>query len=103
MPTLSQMTRVLRSKNAGPFQITIDLMFPDRETYRRVIGSAALNPEVVASRYGVSPSDVRIIPFEGVNTIKVTLPRWGASSGAPGDRDVYGAQSHAPLLDLCIP
>lgn len=103
MPTLSEMTLVLRSKNAGPFLITIDLIFPDRETYRRVNDSAALNAKVVASRYGVDPREVRIVPFEGVNTIKVTLPRWGASSGAPGDRDVYGAQSHAPLLDLCIP
>ena len=102
MPTLSQLTTVLRSKNAGPFLITLDLVFPDRESFGRVLDSKALNQAAVASRYGVEPGDVSIIPFEAINTIKVTFPRWGASSGAPGDRDVYGAQSHAPLLDLAV-
>lgn len=103
MPFISEIACVFRSKNAGPFLITLDLVFPDRGTYHRVLNSGVLNADIVSARYGVEPSDVRIIPFEGVNTIKITLPRWGSSSGAPGDRDVYGAQAHGPLLDLEIP
>ena len=103
MSTLAQLTSVFRSKNAGPFMLTIDLMFPDRRSFRRVADSGALSLSAVASRFGVDEAQVRIIPFDAVNTIKVTLPRWEAGSGAPGDRDVYGAQSHAPLLDLEIP
>ncbi|MDP6739383.1 MAG: DUF4387 family protein [Planctomycetota bacterium] len=35
--------------------------------------------------------------------IKVTFPRIGPTAGAPGDRDVYGAQQHGPLLGVMIP
>ena len=103
MATLSELTRVLRSKNAGPFLITIDLMFVDQQSYKRVFDSGRLTDTLVASLYRVERSEVHIIPFPELNTIKVTLPRWGASSGAPGDRDVYGAQFHAPLLKLEVP
>ena len=40
-----------------------------------------------------------MIPFERILTIKVTLPRQ-ISSGAPGDRDVYGCGQHFPLAGL---
>ena len=103
MSRLSDLTQVFRSKNAGPFLITLDLMFPDVESFERVRRSGRLNAEEVASRYGVAPSDVHIVYFDRVRAVKVTIPRWGASSGAPGDRDVYGAQQHGPLLDLEIP
>jgi hypothetical protein len=103
VPTLTDLTSVFRSKNAGPFLVTIDMMFGEEDGYRRVRSSGVLSPEAVASRYGVNPLDVQVTYFDTVKTIKVTIPRWGASSGAPGDRDVYGAQQHGPLLDLMIP
>lgn len=92
--------RVVRSKNAGPFTLTIDLMFADAETFDRVLTDPSFTAESVARLYGVEASDVRIIAFARVRTIKVTLPRPVASSGAPGDRDVYGSQQHFPLADL---
>ena len=39
MTTLADLTSVFRSKNAGPFLITIDLMFPEQESYERVLRS----------------------------------------------------------------
>ena len=102
MPTLAELTVVFRSKNAGPFLITVDLMFGDGTTYQRVRRSPTLTAEAVASRYGLEPSVVRIVCFDAVNTIKITLPRWNVSSGVPGDTDVYGAQQHGPVLDLEI-
>ena len=104
MTTLSQITDVFRSKNAGPFQITIDLMFADRGRFDRVLGSPAFTVENIASRYGVAVRDVAIIPFERALAIKVTLPRIAGTrgSGSPGDRDVYGAQQHGPMLDIVI-
>ena len=47
--------------------------------------------------------DVKIVHFDAANAIKITMPRKGPTSGAPGDRDVYGAQQHGPLLGLMIP
>ena len=97
---LYDLARVVRSKNAGPFTLTVDLIFADREDFHRALDSPALTSEHIAELYGVDPARVRITPFERVLAIKVTMPRSG--SGAPGDRDVYGAQQHFPLADLSV-
>lgn len=105
MARIQDLAAVLRSKNAGPFQITIDLMFDSRETYDRVIASGVLSPGMVAPLYGLDADLVRVIPFDRVRAIKVTMPRrWGSNgSGSAFDRDVYGAQQHGPLAELDIP
>lgn len=104
MPTLYELASVLRSKNAGPFEITFDIMFDDDAAYRRVRDAGVLVPALIAARYGVPPPSVRVIPFDGVRAIKVTIPRTSGArgSGSAGDRDVYGAQQHAPLGTLVV-
>jgi hypothetical protein len=104
MTTLGEMASVIRSKNAGPFQITIDIMFEREIDYRRVLDANAITALEVAKRYRLSPADVDIIPFDRVRAIKITIPRCFGSrgSGSAGDRDVYGAQQHGPLVDLEI-
>lgn len=104
MPTLNELTDVFRSKNAGPFLITIDLMFGDRARYDRVLGSGALNAAEIAGRYGVSEETVSIVAFPRALAIKITLPRvcGRRGSGSFADRDVYGAQQHGPLLGVAI-
>ena len=52
MPTLYDLASVLRSKNAGPFQITFDIMFDDEATYRRVI-AAARDRKLALSAYHI--------------------------------------------------
>lgn len=92
---------VCRSKNAGPFQVTIDLMFKDLESYRQVMNSNAFNAENIGRLYNVAPSEIAIKPFERILTVKVVLPR-NSSSGSPADTDVYGSQQHFPLGNLEI-
>ncbi len=99
---LYDIAKVMRSKNAGPFMFTIDMMFHDRQGLDRVIASPSFNVKMIAGIYGVAQSSVRICPLERVLAVKVSMPRPGASSGAPGDRDVYGSQQHFPLGDLDV-
>lgn len=103
--TLGELADVMRSKNAGPYQVTIDLMFDDRATYDRVIGSGVLVARTIAPLYGVAEALVRVMPFERVRAIKITIPRTTGErgSGSAFDRDVYGAQQHGPLVELAIP
>jgi hypothetical protein len=103
MERIYDLAEVFRSKNAGPLHITFDLLFADKATYRRVAGCESLRPEVIAQLYGLEAADVKIVYFDAANGIKVTIPRKGPTSGAPGDRDVYGAQQHTPLLNLMVP
>ena len=92
---------VCRSKNAGPFQLTVDLMFKEKTAYDRVLASPAFTPEVIAPLYRTTPDKVQIKLFERILTIKVVLPRL-TGSGSPEDTDVYGSQQHFPLGDLEI-
>ena len=92
---------VCRSKNAGPFQVTVDLMFRDMETYLRVLNSPDFTVENIGRLYRTEPEKIQIKPFERILTIKVVLPR-AASSGSLYDSDVYGSQQHFPLGALEI-
>jgi hypothetical protein len=105
MATLGELADVMRSKNAGPFQFTIDLMFNDRVAYERVISSGRIDASVIAPLYGVEEALVRVMPFDRVRAIKITIPRRTGlhGSGSAFDRDVYGAQQHGPLVNLSIP
>ena len=93
--------RVLRSKNAGPLTLTVDLLFNDRAAYNRAVAAPSLQAAALARLYHVSANAVQIIPYPVAQAIKVVLPR-RIVAGSPGDRDVYGAQQHAPLLELEI-
>lgn len=96
---LSELARVIRSKNAGPTLLTVDVLFADDAGFER--GVAALTVAKVAALYGRAEGDVRVVVVPQANAIKIVLPR-AVPAGAPGDRDAYGAQQHAPLLDLQV-
>ena len=102
MATLAELTNVLRSKNAGALLVTLDLMFEDNAIYERVRDSGVLTETLIADLYSVSQNEVSIIPYDVAKAIKITVPRL-VPSGSFGDTDIYGAQQHAPLLNIEIP
>lgn len=99
---LYDLATTIRSKNAGPFTLTIDLVMPDADAFGRVRAAEGMRPERIAALYAVAAEGVRVIAFERILTIKVALPRPGASSGAPADRDVYGCGQHFPLAEIDV-
>jgi hypothetical protein len=96
---LADLAQVIRSKNAGPRRLTLDVMFATDADYQRVAQSPALSREAVAALYRVSPEDVTVYPYPAGRAIKLVLARQ-IMAGDPGDSDVYGAQQHAPLLGI---
>ena len=102
MTRLRDMTKLIRSKNAGPFLLTLDILFDDRKYYERVVAAGVLSAQSVAILYKVAVADVRFFLCPEILAIKATLPRV-VGSGDPLDSDVYGAQQVGPLLDLEIP
>lgn len=97
MKKLIEYTKILRSKNAGPLYITFDLIFNTREDMRYV--SERLTKEAIAGAYEVKAEKIDIIPYEIVNSIKITFPRKNIS-GSLADNDIYGCQQHIPLSNL---
>ena len=98
---LRELVRVVRSKNAGPTLLTLDLFFKDAAAYAQGAASAALSPQAVGALYGVQPAQVQRHLLPQLQAIKFTLPRT-LCAGSPGDGDLYGAQQHAPLLGLML-
>jgi hypothetical protein len=98
---LADIAQVIRSKNAGPRRLTLDVMFGTDTDYRRVVQSPALTRQAIAARYGLTADAVTVIPYPVGRAIKIVLAR-PIMAGDPGDRDVYGAQQHAPLLEVDI-
>jgi len=101
MAELWQCTKLIRSKNAGPFVLTFDIMFKDVESYDRVLKSRLLTPEIIGRLYGVPEAEVRSFEIKEILTIKFSIPR-KVSSGDVHDSDVYGGQFHGPLVRLPV-
>lgn len=100
---LFELAHVLRSKNSGPYAITLDILFDNPEIYAHVKRSGMVTLESVAALYGLSPKDItHFAVYDPGLGIKITFLR-KISSGTVGDRDVYGAQQHAPLMMIDIP
>jgi hypothetical protein len=99
---IRDLAKACKSKNAGPFEVTIDVVFDDRDLFERVRGTGVLGPELFARLYKVRPDQVLFTEYPAGYAFKATLPRLVAAGGI-GDTDVYGAQQHAPLLDVEIP
>lgn len=100
---LAELAHVLRSKNSGPFEVTLDILFDNREAFERVLRSGAVSRERVASLYRLRMEDITdFAVYDAGMGIKITYLR-PVSSGTVGDRDVYGAQQHAPLMEIEIP
>lgn len=101
--TIGDLATFVSSKNAGPFLITVDVIFSSRESFERVRDSGVLTPTRIAGRYEQLESDVLgIYYYEPANAIKVTMRR-PVPSGSPRDSDVYGAQQHVPILTFPLP
>ena len=102
MAKLKDLVGVLRSKNAGAFEITFDVMFDDVRVYEAVKRSGAISVGLIARLYRVPEAQVLLCEYDPASAIKITIPR-RAPSGSLLDTDIYGAQQHAPLLDVEVP
>ncbi|KAL7904477.1 hypothetical protein GGI35DRAFT_199887 [Trichoderma velutinum] len=102
---LKDVAKVIRSKNAGPFEITFDVIFDDPVIYEAVKSSGILRQEAVAHLFGRSVDEVVWCGFfDQALAFKLTLPRTRNGelrcSGGFMENDVHGSQQYLPLMDL---
>jgi hypothetical protein len=98
---LWEYTKLIRSKNAGPFELTFDIMFKERSGYDLVLKSGKLSPRSIASLYHLKENEVRFFAIEQILAFKISIPR-KIFSGDVQDTDLYGGQFHGPLVRLRI-
>ena len=118
---LYDLAKVLRSKNSGPFEITLDIIFSNKDendgmeeyvsddrgqaevTDKMIKNSEIINKKLISELYNVSMDDISVlVNYDQAYAIKITMKRL-IDSGTIGDTDVYGAQQHAPLMNIIIP
>lgn len=102
MTKLAEIARLIRSKNAGPFQLTFDIMFEDEARYLRVKNSGAVSREVIAACFNLPAEKVLFFFCDNAYAIKASIPR-PYFQGDLLDPDSHGGQQYAPLMDIEIP
>jgi hypothetical protein len=99
MPKVSEVCRHVRSKVAGPFWVTLDLMFDSQESFDRYSPSRALSAESIAKVYGVDAAAVRHYPVPKLKVLKISYPRRKPQGGVE-ERDLHSGQQYTYILDL---
>ena len=100
--TLGELAGQIRSKNAGPFWVTLDVFFASEPDYLRAVGSGALSGETVAALYRVDPATVKYFELPAIRAVKISFPR-PVTAGSFEDRDLHAGQQHVPLAGLRLP
>ncbi len=94
MAELGQIVEKVRSKNAGPFWLTVDIFCGTAEAFERV--SQGVSTERVADLFDTDPCEMKRFDIPSLNVVKFSLPR-PAVQGTCFDRDMHGA-SYASLV-----
>lgn len=97
---LYDIAKVIRSKNSGPFQITLDVLFEDGETYRKIRESGIISREKVAALYRMEPERIQdIVFFDKALGFKITYDR--DISSAPAATAMFTGRSSTDLWRSC--
>lgn len=99
MTTLQEVCRHIRSKNAGPFWVTMDFFFDGKYNFERYHDHPALSATAIAAAFGVEPAMVRHYPVPSLNVLKISYPRASAQGGVV-ERDMHCGQQYVRLLGI---
>ena len=98
---LGELAKLIRSKNAGPFWITFDIMFATDTDFKRVVSAKVLTKSWIAQTYQVEEDSVIFVEITVASAIKFSFPRPRIQVGL-GETDMYFGQQYAKLLIIEI-
>ena len=73
--TIGDVASLVRSKNAGPFWMTIDVFFATDADYQRAAAPGVLTEDVIAGLYRVAAANVALYRLPNIRVIKASFPR----------------------------
>ena len=101
MRPLDQIARKIRSKNAGPFWLTIDVFCDNDAAFEQV--RSGLTTQALAECLAIrDPCDIKRFDITSLRVVKFSLPRPDVQ-GSRADRDMHGAAIGLKLGELMIP
>ena len=98
MKTLTKITKNIRSKNAGPFWITVDLFFRDKNSFFYACKNKS--NEKISNILKIKKNQLKRFEIENLKVIKFSFPRKNIQ-GSRLDRDMHGA-SFAILFEQLL-
>ena len=102
MTTIADLAHEVRSKNAGPFWVTMELFMKDADGYALVADESFVNERLIAELYRVEASTIQLFRIPSLNVVKISFPR-PVSQGSLRDRDMHAGQHHVPLALVEVP
>jgi hypothetical protein len=100
--TIADLALEVRSKNAGPFWVTMELFMRGATGYATVADPAYLDAPVIARLYNVAADTIQIFRIPELNVVKISFPR-PVVQGSLRDRDIHAGQHHVPLALFPLP
>jgi len=97
MSLLGDKVKKIRSKNAGPFWITVDIFCGSKEIYNEVKNN--LDNMKIVKLFQISGQTLKRFEIESLNVIKFSFPR-KIIQGHIHDRDMHGAQLAVLLSEM---
>lgn len=99
MPKLREVCRHVRTKNAGPFWITLDVFFKDEDAFERYAEAPALGVASIARLLGIDARSIKRFAVPDLSVVKLSYPRANPQGGSL-ERDMHGGQQYVSLLDV---
>ncbi|MFK5979844.1 MAG: DUF4387 family protein [Rhizobiaceae bacterium] len=99
MAELGKLVAKVRSKNAGPFWLTVDIFCGSPEAFEMIVNG--VSTDRIAKLLGAEPTDIKRFDIASLNVVKFSLPRPNVQ-GSIHDRDMHGASWAALISELEI-
>ena len=101
MATVESTVKYIRSKNAGPFWITVDAFCNNVPDTERVAAAFEREKDFIARAFQVKAEDVQVYCLKHIQVAKVSMPR-NPIEGSRNERDMHGGQMYVSLLDIPV-
>ena len=99
MAELGQIVEKVRSKNAGPFWLTVDIFCGTPEAFQQVV--QGVSTERIATLFQTDAAQLKRFDIPSLNVVKFSLPRPHVQ-GTRFDTDMHGASYAALVAELEI-
>ncbi len=88
MAKVGEIVESIRSKNAGPFWLTIDIFCSDKRCFKKLCSN--LSTQKISNIFNLTTDQIQRYEILDLNVIKFSLPR-PSVQGSHEDRDMHGA------------
>lgn len=99
MATVAEIARYVRSKNAGPFWVTMEIFCETKEKYEKIKFSKNVTAQKIAELYHVDKSSVKAFYLDNLNVLKFSYPR-PMPQGHKYENDMHAGQQYILLADI---